>query len=519
MTTQPFPFTPEENVDLRKILDTLLRRWWLIAATVALAAIISVGFSFLFQTTVYESSGSAGLPEAQVDDELGLPPQEYLALASSSPVMDSVREQLDLKLSAGQLRSQFQFSLPQNQTITVTASAELADKAFLLADTWLKSYQRELESLINGQFMQVKAQAVQDADILLAELASAEENLEKYNLENDQSVLESELSTLEARFADTENRLQELMVSTPKNEAILASLQDVLGLESENAGGGGAPSDSQSGEASLELSIPADALPFKSSPAYIELSQDVTRSQLSALERDLVGAENQLRELNLSSIPGSNSRLESLEKALATEPPYLSQTGGRAELTPNPVYLSLSQDLSNTKILLDVQKDEATTLSVKIGALREQIDVLRVELLFRQEIEKTKSTLTNDGKEAEILENIIQELRPEIRTLSARVDKEKAALRKLEINAANISSAYNSANAELDRLAEMEDTLASYSQLTAVHEPAQPSSPVSPQRGRNITLAMFLGLVVGVGGVLLMASYQGQLTSATPARG
>ncbi|MDA1219322.1 MAG: Wzz/FepE/Etk N-terminal domain-containing protein, partial [Chloroflexi bacterium] len=83
MTSQHSALTSEESVDLRKIIETLLRRWWLIAAVLAISFIVSVGFSVLVQTPVYESSGSAGLPVASSDTQLGLTPSDYLALASS----------------------------------------------------------------------------------------------------------------------------------------------------------------------------------------------------------------------------------------------------------------------------------------------------------------------------------------------------------------------------------------------------------------------------------------------------
>jgi len=538
VTSQHSALTSEESVDLRKIIETLLRRWWLIAAVLAISFIVSVGFSVLVQTPVYESSGSAGLPVASSDTQLGLTPSDYLALASSdtqlgltpsdylalassSPVMDSVREQIDSDLSPSQLRTRFKFGLLQTQTVTFTASADSAEQSFLLADAWLKAYQRELESLIMVQLDQIKEQTAQEIKFLLPQLTRSEEELERYDLENDQSLLEIKLSTLQSGLADKERRLQELMAfSIPTNEVRLASLQSVVGLESGGiSGGGGSPDAIQPGEAFSEILIPADTLAFKSNPTYIELSQNLTRSQLSALENALVSTEDRLRELKYSSIPNAKSRLVSLEKALATEPAFLGQPGSSVDLTLNPVYVRLSQDLSDTKILLDVERSEAVTLSTAVGVLREQIDDLRVELLFRQEIQKTKSVLALDRKGAEVLETTILELRPEIRELSARVRTERAAHLELKSDVTEIQTNYELAEGELDRLAIIENRLASYAQLNAVQEPSQPASPVSPQRGRNIGLAMFLGLIIGVSGALLMDYYQGRPTPETPLRG
>lgn len=497
MTSQHSALTSEESVDLRKIIETLLRRWWLIAAVLAISFIVSVGFSVLVQTPVYESSGSAGLPVASSDTQLGLTPSDYLALASSSPVMDSVREQIDSDLSPSQLRTRFKFGLLQTQTVTFTASADSAEQSFLLADAWLKAYQRELESLIMVQLDQIKEQTAQEIKFLLPQLTRSEEELERYDLENDQSLLEIKLSTLQSGLADKERRLQELMAfSIPTNEVRLASF-----------------------EAFSEILIPADTLAFKSNPTYIELSQNLTRSQLSALENALVSTEDRLRELKYSSIPNAKSRLVSLEKALATEPAFLGQPGSSVDLTLNPVYVRLSQDLSDTKILLDVERSEAVTLSTAVGVLREQIDDLRVELLFRQEIQKTKSVLALDRKGAEVLETTILELRSEIRELSARVRTERAAHLELKSDVTEIQTNYELAEGELGRLAIIEAKLESYSRFSAVQEPSQPASPASPQRGRNIGLAMFLGLIIGVSGALLMDYYQGRPTPETPLRG
>jgi LPS O-antigen subunit length determinant protein (WzzB/FepE family) len=148
------------------------------------------------------------------------------------------------------------------------------------------------------------------------------------------------------------------------------------------------------------------------------------------------------------------------------------------------------------------------------------MDDLRINLLFRQEIEKNRSALANNRREAEILETTILEMRPEIRQLRARLRTENAARLELESKVNNFQTAYDEARTELDRLVNLEHRLPTYSRLSAVQDPTQPVSPVSPRRSRNIALAMFLGLVIGVGSALLVDYYQGRpANSATPVRG
>lgn len=521
MAKQPSSFPSEESIDLRKLIETLLRRWRIIAAAVAISAIISVAFSFLFQPPVYESTGSALLPGTGEDTELGLTPQGYLALASSGPVMDSVRQQAGPDSSSGQLRSRFSFSLSPDQSISFTASANSAEQSTLLANTWLESYQRELDSKAESQFNQLKEQAAQNIELLLPQLNQAEEELASYDLENDRSLGQLQLSALETSLTQGETRFQELMALSlpllPLNEAGLASQKD---LESGSIGGGGVPDGGEADEASPERLVPSDVQAFQSDPAYIELNQNLTRSQLTSLELDLVRTENRIRELNLSSIPTAESRLVSLEKALATEPEFLSQAGSSSDPVLNPVYLTLVQDRANTRILLDVEQSEAATLSTKVATLQDQMDDLRINLLFRQEIEKNRSALANNRREAEILETTILEMRPEIRQLRARLRTENAARLELESKVNNFQTAYDEARTELDRLVNLEHRLPTYSRLSAVQDPTQPVSPVSPRRSRNIALAMFLGLVIGVGSALLVDYYQGRpANSATPVRG
>ena len=456
MSTQHSSSTPEESIDLRRIIETLLRRWPIIVAALIISVITSVSYVFLTQPTVYESSGSALLPDNPIDSGMGFPSGAYLALASSSPVMELVRERLDSELSSGQLRSQFEFEMDTGQTISFTASANSAEQSFLLADTWLKSYQQELESLLKGQFNRKKVLSAQEVDSLLTQLTNAEENLAEHDLEYKPSTLQSELSNLKAIQARNASRLLEL---------------------------------------TLVSSLPTS----QTDPGYVPVSENSAQSQLWYLEWELSTTTNRLRELHLSSIPVSKSRLVHLEKAIAEEPEYMSQPDHLGNFTLNPLYLKLNQDLADTKILLNVQLSEAAALFIKVGVLPAQIDDLLVDLSLS-------------------LEATILELRPKIRQLASRVGTEQTAHHKLEVNVTDSLAAYDLAKEELDRLFLIESQLASYTSLSTVREPAQPSGPVSQQRGRNIVLAMFLGLVIGVTAALVVDYYQIKPARATPIR-
>jgi uncharacterized protein involved in exopolysaccharide biosynthesis len=210
--------------------------------------------------------------------------------------------------------------------------------------------------------------------------------------------------------------------------------------------------------------------------------------------------------------------LVSIEKAIAAEPEYLSQPDSFGYFALNPVYLRLSQDRADTKILLDVEQNEAAALSIKVGVLREQIDDLLADLLLPLELAKARSAIALDYDEAEVLEATISKLRPELRELSSRVRAEQAARQELEVNATEIRAAYNLAKKQLDRLLPIESQLASYTSLSAMREPAQPNGPVPQQRVRNIALAMFLGIAFGVTAALVVDYYQIKPAPVNPVR-
>jgi capsular polysaccharide biosynthesis protein len=516
LATRPASFSSEESIDLRRIIESLLRRWRIIAAALLLSAILGFAFSFLVQKATYESSGTARLPVTGPESGLGLTPEGYLALAGSGPIIDSVGEQLGLELTSGQLRQRFRFGLIPDQTIAFTTSAKSAEQSFLLADTWLETYQRELKDLLGAQLDQLKAEAVQQTELLSPQLAGASEELTRYDLANEQHLWELKLAAMQSKLEVAENRLQELMAfSLPETGGALVPPIDLTSLGStDTPGGGGEPEAGAANETPpqslIPIDSPVDSLVINSDPRYIEFGSNLIASQLTDLERDLVTTQNRIRQLNLALIPIAESRLISLEQALIAEPELLGQPAAGAEAVPNPVYLALSQDRANTRILLDVERSEAATLSAKVTILLEQIDDLRVELLIHQQVEKNRSALAAARQEAEVLETTILELRPEIHQLSARVNAEHTARQELEGHLTGLQAEYDLARAELDRLFNLENSMASYSRLSLVQPPTQPIGPVPAQRTRNIALAMFLGLIIGVGAALLVDYYQGK---------
>ena len=108
-------------------------------------------------------------------------------------------------------------------------------------------------------------------------------------------------------------------------------------------------------------------------------------------------------------------------------------------------------------------------------------------------------------------------LRQETDAIRRQLAVDKQARQELEQGAQELEALYLPAQVELDRLLGLAPHLAAISSLSAIREPALPTSPVSPQRTRNIMLAGALGLMLGVFAALFLEFYRSTTPSA-PAR-
>ena len=251
--------------------------------------------------------------------------------------------------------------------------------------------------------------------------------------------------------------------------------QDLRGKDSKGPsgalGGGGSPDGEGNSATSFAPGLPCPEI-WSTHLPYLELSRRLILLRLSGVEKDLVDGETRLRDLTWSTIAIDEARLSSLEDVLEAEPRLLrgfpNDSGGETfdsegkatvgeELTLNPVYLRLAEDRAETRVRLATTRKEAETLEAKNASLREDLRQLGKELA-----------------EADTIQN------------------------KLDRWVARFRETYEPARAELDRLQEIEPQLGTISSLSAIREPALPTSLVSPQRTRNILLAGALGLVLEV---------------------
>ena len=459
----------DDSIDLRKWVDALIRYKFLIVGIVVVAVGVAALFSYLVQTPRFESTAGAVLPPANGECGLGFSLRGYQELATSTAVIEKMRQKLGLALAPALVRNQLKVSTEEGEgyisittfrqagkapfqvatdrgerLISVTASGETGEEAFQLATQWIQSYDEQVQTVILRQFTDFKHEATLRIELLLPELALVEDRLTRFD----------RLAPVSSSGCEGNQGLREKVFTGP----------------SETLGGGGF----------VEISA--------TNRNYLDLTRRLLLLRLSSLEQGLVDGETLLRELTGSTISIDEARLSFLKDALEAEPRLLTgsvnSSGGAAddsdgkattgeEMILNPVDLRLAEDQAETRVRLATSRKEAETLKAQNANLREELHELGKKLA-----------------EANAIEN--------------KLDRRVARFRK----------AYDPARAELDRLEEIEPRLATISSLSAIREPSLPTSPVAPQRTRTIMLAGVLGLMLGVFAALLLEFYR----STSPSR-
>jgi hypothetical protein len=100
------------------------------------------------------------------------------------------------------------------------------------------------------------------------------------------------------------------------------------------------------------------------------------------------------------------------------------------------------------------------------------------------------------------------ELISQIQEIASDIITHRTSARSLEDEIHQIRPEYDQAIERKKRMVALKSDTNILSQLSSIKEPTLPKDPISPQRGRNIALAMFLGLVIGVGIAMLRDFYR-----------
>lgn len=350
MSSESYRTSWEDEIDLRTLLEVILRRKNLIIGLIIVAMGAAALLSFFVLPSVYESQVVVQLrPDGGSDTDLSL--DALSALALSPVVLDDVRASLPGGASTEQLRRVYEVKLDANaRLLYVSGQAGTAAEAYQLVDRWEEAFSA---SVIRHGSSLITARAT-TAGLALqrrqADFDGARERLRSFESEQMLDIMSSRLSLLERDLTDSEARLRTLtQLSIPEDEERLAFLQAQLAEQTRTW---------QLGDGTLPVALPdgAGGLVLSGTilnPVYLQLSEDIAQVsqrlaankalatalssfvlevplEITALRREVAQLRNE-RERLIRDVAVEESLLEQAEEEYHT---WLRRTGEAEALRP-----------------------------------------------------------------------------------------------------------------------------------------------------------------------------------------
>ncbi|MFG6114168.1 YveK family protein [Halobacillus sp. MO56] len=163
----------EETISLKEIAEVLKKRFLLIAGTTVGAVVLAALISFFFLTPTYEATSQfiVNQNESQSSQEYNVNDirtnveliNTYNVVIKSPRILDEVIEEMELNMTAGQLRDKLSVSSEQNsQVVTVTVTDQNQNRAAMMANTTVEVFQNEIPDLMNVDNVNVLSEAQLD---------------------------------------------------------------------------------------------------------------------------------------------------------------------------------------------------------------------------------------------------------------------------------------------------------------------------------------------------------------------
>ena len=299
----------EDEIDLRKYIDVLLRHWKLIVSITVIAVFVAGVVSFVIPPT-YEARAAVLLTKVRSEitftPEYRTVPQEdgasqrkgLIALVKSDIVATQVIEQLGDKLKPGERKTGSILSKVQTREqgdlIEILVKSSDPEKAAAIANAWANAYQNTVNALYSG-FSQSPQEIQEQAD-------SARKEYEEKQKAREDFITNSRIAELSQQVSDKK------------------TLYDVKSLREQVAAGSTSSASAAANSLSLTL---LQTRAFTSLPGQLQVSLD----QLSS----------------------ANPSLSDIDALIAT-------LEARSESTPGQSISELRQQINQLKAELEQEK-------------------------------------------------------------------------------------------------------------------------------------------------------------------
>ncbi|GGJ94995.1 capsular polysaccharide biosynthesis protein [Lentibacillus kapialis] len=161
----------EETISLKEIFEVIKKRLLLIISLIVAAALIAAVVSYFVLTPTYESSSmfvvnqkeqeqsSQQFTTNEIQTSVDLI-NTYNVIIKSPAILEPVIDELGLDYSVGQLESNLNVSSAENsQVVTVTATNADPALATDIANTTVKTFQKEIPDILNVDNVSILSEA------------------------------------------------------------------------------------------------------------------------------------------------------------------------------------------------------------------------------------------------------------------------------------------------------------------------------------------------------------------------
>lgn len=223
----------DDEIDLRQLVEVLLRRKWLIFGLIVAAVALAGIYSFFVLPPRYEATMTVALPAVDGEDGLGMSVNAYRAFAFSNRVLGAMIEDGGLNMTPPGVEARLQASLDsESRLLKVTASAQTSAEAHQLVLLWRDAFQKQVSAYVQEQVDGLSNAARREAIVAEQAFAKVQEALSTFDRESPIGVHQARLARLEQQLAAVEVELQQLIeLAIPVDAARVQLLEDALGSE------------------------------------------------------------------------------------------------------------------------------------------------------------------------------------------------------------------------------------------------------------------------------------------------
>src|SRR3954470_23184417 len=159
----------EETISLKELLETLKKRLLLIVSITVIAAIISGVVSYFFLTPIYQASTQILVNQKKSDQSVYNANEvqtnlqlinTYNVIITSPAILDIVSKELDLKMTAAQLKGKITVgSEKDSQVVNLSVQDPDAEVAAQIANKTAEVFKRQIPSIMKVDNVSILAKA------------------------------------------------------------------------------------------------------------------------------------------------------------------------------------------------------------------------------------------------------------------------------------------------------------------------------------------------------------------------